>query len=434
MSLQPRAAFGVPVYNHAHQLEESLESILTQSYRDFCVVAVDDCSTDETSNILARYAARDPRLIHVRNERRLGYTENARKAYQVCRAMFPSAEFFCWGSDHDLWHPHWLRLLVDGLDAEPDAVAAVGWSHRISDDGEIVQSTAYSMEAPTLDTSIDRVRFSAYGVAAGGMIYGLMRVSALEKTSGLRLVIAPDRLLLAELSIFGRISIIPEYLWYRRYFGLASRERQRRNSFPGWWPLHSYLGTYLPIGVQHGLVLMHDYVIRRRGGPHVSRLAGCRIAYAYVLQRKQYGGEREQRRLEGQARQLANRAARKEKRLAAREARIVKSNTQAAKRVAAREAEVANRILRKEKRLAARQARIAKHNNRLAKSAARESKSAEREALRQNKRALRDAENRARKDMERSADRVQAETESAPGAAIDEAGPPEVVRDDPAVR
>src|SRR6478735_5409529 len=119
MTAYPQMAFGIPIYNHAHKLERTLDSILSQSFGDFGVVAVDDCSSDDSPAILARYAANDARLHVVRNEQRLGHTKNALKAYGLCRRLFPTIEFFAWGSDHDVWHPHWLRLLIDALRAQP---------------------------------------------------------------------------------------------------------------------------------------------------------------------------------------------------------------------------------------------------------------------------------------------------------------------------
>lgn len=54
----------IPVYNASRYIGECLESILAQPYTDYEVIAVNDGSRDDSSGILHRYAARDPR-IHV---------------------------------------------------------------------------------------------------------------------------------------------------------------------------------------------------------------------------------------------------------------------------------------------------------------------------------------------------------------------------------
>lgn len=59
----------VPVYNTAEYLPECLESIMTQSMKEIEIICVDDGSTDDTPQVLARYASRDKRIniIHKEN-------------------------------------------------------------------------------------------------------------------------------------------------------------------------------------------------------------------------------------------------------------------------------------------------------------------------------------------------------------------------------
>jgi glycosyltransferase involved in cell wall biosynthesis len=59
----------VPVYNGAAFLDAALESLAAQSLRDLEIVVVDNASTDETPDILAAWAAREPRLRVERLER-----------------------------------------------------------------------------------------------------------------------------------------------------------------------------------------------------------------------------------------------------------------------------------------------------------------------------------------------------------------------------
>lgn len=55
----------VPLYNAELHLEECLDSILRQTHRDLEIILVDDGSTDQSAEILAGYAARDPRITVV---------------------------------------------------------------------------------------------------------------------------------------------------------------------------------------------------------------------------------------------------------------------------------------------------------------------------------------------------------------------------------
>ncbi|MEU8680935.1 CDP-glycerol:glycerophosphate glycerophosphotransferase [Streptomyces sp. NPDC048611] len=64
----PRFSVIVPVYNVQGYLRACLDSLLAQEFTDFEVIAVDDCSPDRSGEILAEFAARDPRVVPVRHE------------------------------------------------------------------------------------------------------------------------------------------------------------------------------------------------------------------------------------------------------------------------------------------------------------------------------------------------------------------------------
>ena len=68
----PLVSVIVPNYNYARYLEERIESILAQSFQDFELILLDDCSTDESRSILERYATH-PKVSHyVPNEHNSG--------------------------------------------------------------------------------------------------------------------------------------------------------------------------------------------------------------------------------------------------------------------------------------------------------------------------------------------------------------------------
>ena len=67
----------VPTYNGERYIRQALESVLSQSYRDFEVIVVDDGSTDQTLDLIKLVqAAGDPRLRLYQNRERLGIPGN----------------------------------------------------------------------------------------------------------------------------------------------------------------------------------------------------------------------------------------------------------------------------------------------------------------------------------------------------------------------
>ena len=62
----------MPNYNGEKFIAQAIESILNQTYKDFEFIIIDDCSTDNSWNIIQEYARKDKRIRAYRNEKNLG--------------------------------------------------------------------------------------------------------------------------------------------------------------------------------------------------------------------------------------------------------------------------------------------------------------------------------------------------------------------------
>lgn len=60
----PKVSIIIPNYNHAKYLPQRLESVYNQTYQDFEVILLDDCSNDASVTILNTYA-KHPKTSHV---------------------------------------------------------------------------------------------------------------------------------------------------------------------------------------------------------------------------------------------------------------------------------------------------------------------------------------------------------------------------------
>ena len=262
--MAPRVVIGAPLYGQAGHVREALASLLGQTYGDFRLVLVDDASPDDTVAIVRETIAGDPRAeLHV-NPRRLGMLRNTNRAWALSRARFPEAEFWALGSDHDLWHPRWLERLVAALDAHRAAVLAYPLTRRVDAEGRPLRA-AWRFDTEGVADPRARLRRGLYRMVSGDMIYGLFRTAALDRTGFYAPVLAPDRLLLSELTLEGEFVQVPETLWDRRFAGLASLERQRRAFWPEGAPLRSRLPWWVAhsgrFGRRHGTrAALADYV------------------------------------------------------------------------------------------------------------------------------------------------------------------------------
>ena len=274
----PRVVLGLPAFNRPDTLARTLESLLSQTRRDFALVVVDDAASNETRDIVESYAAEYPHIHYEANDTRLGMVGNWRKVFERGRALYPSAPYFAWVSDHDLWHARWLDELVTVLDAHPDVVLVYPEHVRmLPERSEIVRK---DFDTVGVRSRAKRMSTSARRMLAGNMIYGLMRVDALEAAGVFRAVVTPDRQVLLAMSLFGQTWQVPEVLWYREILRVFDIERQREVFFPDGAPFY----VYLPSQLQHFAVLFWDFTVLGKGKPSFGRLTGLGCALIQLWQ------------------------------------------------------------------------------------------------------------------------------------------------------
>ena len=79
----PRFSIIVPVYNGEAFLRESLDSLVSQSFQDFEVICVNDCSTDSTELIMQEYESSDPRFRHINNKQNMSLFASRHLGVQI---------------------------------------------------------------------------------------------------------------------------------------------------------------------------------------------------------------------------------------------------------------------------------------------------------------------------------------------------------------
>lgn len=103
---RPTVSVIIPVYNRAHLLKRTLGSVLAQTFTDFEVLVVDDCSLDSPEPVIAAYG--DSRLRYLRQSKNKGVAAARNRGLREARA--PYVAFL---DDDDEWLPEKLALQVD---------------------------------------------------------------------------------------------------------------------------------------------------------------------------------------------------------------------------------------------------------------------------------------------------------------------------------
>jgi glycosyltransferase involved in cell wall biosynthesis len=125
----------IPIYNAASTLEEAVGSIQKQSYSAIRIILVDDGSTDETPNLLAKIAAADSRIIVLRQENS-GIVDALNRGWKACDAPLIARH-----DADDIAAPDRLAKQVAFLENNPDVIAVSGAFRHINAAGETTGKT-----------------------------------------------------------------------------------------------------------------------------------------------------------------------------------------------------------------------------------------------------------------------------------------------------
>lgn len=116
MIIEPVISIVLPVYNGARYLHEAIACIISQTFTDWELILVDDGSTDETPDIIARFCEQDERIISVRNETNLNLPASLNKGFGMARG-----QYFTWTSHDNQYRPNALEAMHQFLVDHPDA-------------------------------------------------------------------------------------------------------------------------------------------------------------------------------------------------------------------------------------------------------------------------------------------------------------------------
>lgn len=111
--MTPTVSILFPIYNTASFLKESIDSILCQTYTDFELIALDDCSPDNAKEILEEYD--DPRIVRYRGERNQGLANVLNVGMNMARGKYVARM-----DSDDISLPNRLEVQIKYLKEHPD--------------------------------------------------------------------------------------------------------------------------------------------------------------------------------------------------------------------------------------------------------------------------------------------------------------------------
>jgi glycosyltransferase involved in cell wall biosynthesis len=130
----PEISVLMPTYNYASYLPEAIESVLAQDFRDFELLIVDDCSSDDTAGVVKPFCGRDARVQFAVNPSNLGMVNNWKKCLEQSRGQYIK---FLFGDDK-LSDPRALGKMIALLRANPAATLAASARNILDEKSNVI--------------------------------------------------------------------------------------------------------------------------------------------------------------------------------------------------------------------------------------------------------------------------------------------------------
>jgi glycosyltransferase involved in cell wall biosynthesis len=132
---QPIISIVLPTYNGSKYIRKSIESCLLQSFTNFELIVVNDCSTDDTLSIVQEYAKEDVRIRIINNEfnKKLPLSLNA--GFEKAKG-----QYFTWTSDDNFYGPEALKTLYHTMHGD-SSIDLVYTDYYIIDENDKVTGT-----------------------------------------------------------------------------------------------------------------------------------------------------------------------------------------------------------------------------------------------------------------------------------------------------
>lgn len=131
----------LPVYNGADYISYSINSIIAQTYQNWELIIVNDCSTDDTLAICNEFAKEDNRIKIYSNEINMKLPNSLNVGFDVA-----TGDYYTWTSDDNMYKPNAFEVMINVFQNNPDAVMVYADFTDIDSNGNIIGQ--YKLKEP----------------------------------------------------------------------------------------------------------------------------------------------------------------------------------------------------------------------------------------------------------------------------------------------
>lgn len=206
----------VPNYNHAPYLKERLDSVLAQTYTHYEVIILDDCSTDNSREVIEGYRQNEHVAHIVYNKENVG-----RVFLQWRKGIGLAKGDLVWiAESDDKCEPQLLERLVEQFKKNPGLALAFCKSTLFTTSGKTWTQDTQGLEAGVYDGKAFITTFMSHGCPMLNASACLFRKTAFEHIADTYTTFkaAGDRMFWTEISECGNVAVVDDRLnWYRKH-------------------------------------------------------------------------------------------------------------------------------------------------------------------------------------------------------------------------
>jgi glycosyltransferase involved in cell wall biosynthesis len=136
--MKPLVSVVMTVYNYENFVQDSIKSILSQSFSDFEFIIVDDASTDKTAEVVDSF--KDSRIRYIRNSSNIGQTKSLNKAIQLSQGKYIARI-----DADDMAFPERLKLQVEFMERNPKVAVVGTWLQSVDENKVLIRESRYPL-------------------------------------------------------------------------------------------------------------------------------------------------------------------------------------------------------------------------------------------------------------------------------------------------
>lgn len=130
----PKVSIVLPTFNGSKYIAESLNSIINQTFTDWELIIINDCSTDNTPDIINDFSSKDKRIKVFTNKINLKLPRSLNEGFKHASGMY-----YTWTSDDNRYKANALEEMTKLLDCNPDIGLLYCNTDIINENGDIIE-------------------------------------------------------------------------------------------------------------------------------------------------------------------------------------------------------------------------------------------------------------------------------------------------------